>query len=279
MLLKGKVGPVNLSKQAELPVNALFLAVLTTSIEDMSVSSSRKPSTNYSPSGLNCIRQMYYKRVCTPPDKEPCSYMDVGMSDTGTRRHEAIQQVLLWMNTQNKRFVYIDVATYIQEKQKRGKCLNIVVQGTFGAETALYDKERKVAFRCDGIIYDTVGKKFYLFEFKNQISFKAAGKQSVDSVHHNQVVTYCALLDLDSAFVVYENRDTCELYCPEVYEVSEYDKQQVLNKIDTCESYVKKGQPPAVPSDSVSSGSCKWCIYKRTCAADAQKEAEVNANG
>lgn len=278
MLLKGNVGPVK--ESSPLPANALFLAALTTSIEDKELSRNRKPSKSYSPSGLNCIRQMFYKRMQTPMDKHPVAYTDTGMADTGTRRHEAIQEVLIYMSQQkSSRFLYIDVATYISEKQKRGKCVNLTVTGVYGAETALWDKQRDIKFRCDGIIYDKVTEKFYLFEFKNQISFKAAGKPSVDAEHYNQIITYCALLDLNEAFVVYENRDTCELYCPEVYVVNDYDKAQLLSRIDECEKYVTNCKRPPVPTDAVSLGSCKWCNYKQQCAFDAKTESEVNADG
>lgn len=250
-----------------LPVNKIFEAALKTGIEEHSLTSGRAPSKSYSPSGLNCIRSMYYKRVKMPPDKDPKSYGDIGGADTGTRRHEAIQEVLLWMNSHNNRFVYVDVETYVKKRQEQGRCLQLVIQGKFGAEVQLWDKERDVKFRCDGIIYDRVDKRFYLFEFKNQISFKAAGKQSVDAAHHCQVTAYCYELDLDAALVTYENRDTLELYVPEVYEVSEYDKQCLLNKIDKCEGFVKSVTVPARPTN-LSPSDCRFCNYRKTCKAD-----------
>ena len=266
MLIKGKTGKVALS--SELPANEAFLASLCNAIETHNAKKGKSPSTSYAPSGLNCIRSMYYRRRGTPMDVEPFSYGDIGAADTGTRRHEAIQAVLEYMNTTGGRFLYIDVARYVEEKQKRGKCLQLVVTGKHGAETELWDKERNVKFRCDGIIYDTLDKKFYLFEFKNQISFKAAGKQEVDAAHYCQVICYCMELDLNEAFVTYENRDDCTLYVPQVFQVSEYDKQMIRNKIDECEDMAKHGNVPAKPSNLAPS-DCRYCKYKSTCKADS----------
>lgn len=265
MLLNGNVGRV--SDKPDLPINEVFRASLSIGIEDMYKDTKRKPSKYYTPSGMNCIRQMYYKRRQVPMDKDDTDYTGIGGADTGTRRHEAIQEALIWMTNHKSRFLYVDVDTYIQKKQERGKCLNIVVQDHVGAEVSLWDKDRDVKFRCDGIIYDKVTKDFFLFEFKNQISFKASGKQSVDKAHHAQVTMYCAELDLNKALVTYENRDTLQLYVPEVFEVTEYDKQLMLNKIDACEEYCKRGEVPKRP-DNLSPSDCRYCNYKKTCKMD-----------
>lgn len=262
-------------KQAEstssLPVNKIFEAAIKTAIEDRDISTARKPSRCYTPSGFNCIRNMYYKRTQTPMDKDPKAYGDVGGADTGTRRHEAIQDVLIWMTEHGTRFLYVDVETYVKKRQEQGRCLQLVIQDKFGAEVQLWDKDRDVKFRCDGIIYDKQDKKFYLFEFKNQISFKAAGKQSVDAAHKRQVTAYCYELDLEDAFVTYENRDTLELYVPEIYHVSEYDKQCLVNKIDECENFVKQCTVPAMPTN-LSPSDCRFCNYRKTCKFDGKEE-------
>ena len=254
------------SDNSDMPANVLFLNELTSGIESKRASS-KPPSIAYSPSGLNCIRAMYYKRRGNVPDKDNTVYSDIGMADTGTGRHEDIQNVLIWMTEHGSRFKYIDVARYVEEKQKRGKCLQLVVTGTFGAETALWDKDRDIRFRCDGIIYDKVTKIFYLFEFKNQISNNAAGKVAVDMKHHCQVDCYCAELDLRYALVTYENRDTCQLYVPEIYEATDYAKLSIMKKIDDCEYMAKHGIVPERPNN-LSPSDCRWCRYKSYCRND-----------
>lgn len=271
MKVHGRVGLVNKPVDSELPINTLFLNALTHSIEEERAST-RPPSIAYSPSGMNCIRAMYYKRRGTIPDKDTTIYSDIGMANTGTGRHEDIQNALIYMTNHGGRFKYIDVGRYVEEKQKRGKCTQLKVTGKDGAETKLWDVERDVRFRCDGIIYDSKTAIFYLFEFKNQISNSAAGKACVDMKHHCQVDCYCAELDLKYALVTYENRDTCQLYVPEVYEVTEYAKIRALQKIDDCERMAKHGTVPARPTN-LSPSDCNWCKYKSYCKQDGKDGA------
>ena len=254
------------------PINEIFLANVCNGIEDKSRKSGI-PSDYYTPSGMGCIRSMYYKRRKVVPDNSDIAYADISCADTGTRRHEAIQDVLIWMTEHNNRFMYIDVDNYVKQKQKRGKCIDLVVLGKSGAETSLLDKKRNIKFRCDGIIYDKIDKLFYLFEFKNQISFKASGKKEVDPAHYCQVNCYCAELDLDKALVTYENRDTGELYCPEVFKVSEYDKKLIMDKVDKCESFASKGTVPKRPT-GLAAITCRYCDYKKTCKHDGSEGAE-----
>lgn len=281
-LVRGLVGRV--PSNETLPANEAFLCALGEAIVGERNETNHAPSTDYTPSGLNCIRQMWYKRRRTAPEPSADNYQDVGASATGIARHEAIQSALLYMNQHSNRFLYIDVSEYVNKKHESGKCLDVVVTGMSGAETKLYDKKRHINFRCDGIIYDSRDKHFYLFEFKNQISYKAADKLSVDTAHYCQVHCYCAELDLDDAFVVYENRDTCQLYIPEILHVTPYNKQAILSKIDECEKLAISGTLPARPQ--MSAKECQWCRYRKQCRADGPdavsgkletvKEADVN---
>lgn len=263
MLLKGKTGLLTNNKSTETPINTLFLEALQQGIEQQRASK-RLPSNAYTPSGMNCIRQMFYKRSKYVPDPPTSTYSDIGMAQTGTDRHEDIQNALLYMTSHGSRFLYVDVETYVRKRQEQGKCLQLEVRGKDGAETALYDKDRNVSFRCDGIIYDKVTKEFYLFEFKNQISSTAAGKVCVDAKHYCQVNCYCAELCLSKALVTYENRDTCQLYVPEIFEVTDYDKASIMSKIDECENFVIHSNVPPRP-DNLTSSECRWCNYRSYC--------------
>ena len=124
---------------------------------------------------------------------------------------------------------------------------------------------------CDGIVRRISTGTDYLFEFKNQISFKyghddkdpsAVTKNHVDSAHEDQVCTYCMCLDLEDALVLYENRDNCSLECPEVYHVTQEMKQARVDKILECDSYVELQVPPPMHVDTK---PCRWCQYKTAC--------------
>jgi ferredoxin len=158
---------------------------------------------------------------------------------------------------------YIDVAEYVRTLQKDGKCEDVKILETVGAETHLLEEHLHVSFRVDGILRQLSTNEYYLFEFKNQTSFKYRDKKHVDESHINQVVCYCTILELNKALVLYENRDVCELVCPEVFEVTdEMKKTLCLDKLLTCEEYVRNLTPPPKCDNEK---YCKWCDFKRAC--------------
>lgn len=244
------------------PLNKVFLADVMSAIEKSDQLGRRKPSQWYKPSSFVCLRQMYFMRVGQEPDGSRTVYNGVGMADTGSRRHEAIQEVLMKMQEMGYDWKYIDVETYIKEQQEQGLCLNLEVVGKRGAETKLFDNVLKLSFMCDGIVQRISTGKYYLFEFKNQISFKYNNKQQVDEEHKHQVACYCTALNLSNVFVLYENRDSCELECPEVFHVPQKMKDEVSAKIFECEGYVERLIPPPKHYDTK---PCRWCDYVISC--------------
>lgn len=248
----------------EQPVHKLFLTDLMMAIERKDQLEQRKPSKWYKPSAFVCMRQMYFMRTEAEPDYQRSEYNALGMADTGSRRHEAIQDVLIKMKDMGFDWEYLDVEDYLKEKWAEQKCLNLEIKGKRGAETRLFDNVLKVSFMCDGIVRRISTGKCYLFEFKNQISFKYAQKVDghIDEEHTHQVTIYCTELDLDGAFVVYENRDSCELNCPELFEVTPQMKQGPIDKILECEGYVERLIPPPKHEDVK---PCRWCQYKTAC--------------
>lgn len=246
-----------------LPDNKKFLVDVMSAIERYDKISSRKPSRWYKPSSFHCLRNMYFTRMGAEQDTATVGYQLIGMADTGSRRHEAIQNVLLQMKDLGYDWEYVDVEEYVNQKKKFGKCLTLKVNGKRGVETHLFDEQLKVSFMCDGIIRKISTNEYYLFEFKNQTSFKYAGKECVDKAHVDQVTCYCTLLDLDKAFVLYENRDTCLLECPEIFEVTDKMKQELcIDKIMECESYVERMIAPPMTEDKK---NCRWCSYRTIC--------------
>ena len=244
------------------PLNKVFLSDVMTAIEKYDNLKSHKPSEWYKPSSLNCLRQMYFMRTKAEPDDTITDYTSIGMADTGSRRHVAIQTVLENMESMGYDWRYVDVSDYVDMKKSQGKCVFLDVVGKNGAETKLFDNDMKVMFLCDGIMQRISTGEYYLFEFKNQISFKANGKEGVDKEHYNQVTAYCAELDLNKALVLYENRDNCNLECPEVFEVTQEMKDSFYDRLLDCEGYVER---LIVPPKCENTKICRWCKYKTAC--------------
>lgn len=244
------------------PLNKSFITDLMLAIEMRDKKYRRKPSQYYKPSSFVCLRQMYFMRIGQEPDEMRSEYNAIGMADTGSRRHEAIQEVLLEMDSMGYDWKYMDVEEYLKEKWAEDKCTSIKVVGKRGAETKLFDEALQISFMCDGIIKRKSTGQYYLFEFKNQVSFKYNGKAAVDKEHINQVSCYCMALDLDQAFVVYENRDICTLECPEIFTVTDEMKDACVDRILECESYVERLIPPPIHTDTK---PCRWCAYSTAC--------------
>ncbi len=80
--------------------------------------------------------------------------------------------------------------------------------------------------------------------------------------HHQQVTCYCTALDLDKAFVLYENRDTCFLECPCVFNVNQEMKNKLCDYIYECEGYVERLIAPPKTNDTK---NCRWCHFKGIC--------------
>ena len=247
---------------SNLPANKKFLNDLMRGVERYNMKTSRKGSRYYKPSGLKCMRQMYFVRMGAEQDTTPEEYNSINMADTGTRRHEGIQEVLLAMQELGYDWKYLDVAEYVKEKQKFGKCLSLEIKGTQGAETHLIDKALNTSFRCDGIIRRISTNEDYLLEFKNVISFKFTQVDNEPLAEHiKQVTCYCTSLDLDKAFVLYENRDNCELECP-IIERTQDMKNNLVSYIQECEGSVERMIAPPKCDDKK---NCRWCSYKTIC--------------
>ena len=266
-----KLGKLVTASAKKQPLNKAFLTDVMSAIEVLDRKGRRMPSKTYKPSSMVCMRQMYYMVTGEKPDESKTDYASVGMADTGTRRHVAIQEAVAAMAELGYEWKYLDVEEYLRDKWAHGKCLDVQVKGKRGVETALYHKTLNISFMCDGIVRHIPSGEDLLFEFKNQISFKyghddkdpgAGYKCHVDAQHEDQVCTYCMALDLNRALVLYENRDNCNLECPEVFEVTDAMKQARVDKILECDSYVERQIPPPMHTDKK---PCRWCQYQTAC--------------
>ena len=243
------------------PIEQQFLDDLKRSIELEDMKNARKPSMTYSPSGMSCIRSMYYKR--TGVDVEPDSnYTMVGICESGTDRHERIQNAISKMKDNGFDCEYIDVGDYVKSRGL-DQYLNIVDK--CGNETKLYDTIRNVSFLCDGII--KYQGKYYIVEFKTESSFKWKDRKGVDPKHYNQAITYSMELQLDNVLFVYINRDIVD-YKAYLFSVSESDRERIQELLDTCENYVINKELPPKPEDATDK-KCAYCSYQELCRRDS----------
>ncbi len=237
-------------------VDKVFLQDLTMSIEK---SQSQKPlSRTYKPSSLNCMRGMYYQITGTIPDKSTSSANNIGMGESGTDRHERIQKAIMALALDNEQYEFVDVETYIKEKN----IPHLQVVSKTATETKCFHTVLNMSFMCDGIL--KIKGEYYVFEFKTEGSMKFSKREDVDPDHKNQATCYCLAFDIGQVIFLYENRDTLDKKAF-LFTVIEGLKQDIVNKISTCDNYVSKLQPPP---KTVNKKTCYYCRYKSTCEKD-----------
>ena len=247
-----------------LPIEEQFLSDLKRSIELTAKKNNRLPSQTYKPSGMNCIRSMYYQVMGKEPIDEP-NFTNIGICNSGSDIHERIQQAVIDMKENGMDCEYINVAEYVRSRELPD--IEIVQEPDFENghyETKLYNKKYNMSFLCDGII--RYKSKYYILELKTEASFKWQARSGVDPKHYHQGIAYSLNLGLDEVIFVYINRDVLDMKVF-MFNVDNKMRQGLIDLINECQGYVDRQIPPPKPSD-LGKYACKYCGYKHICDTD-----------
>lgn len=247
------------------PIETIFLNELNKTIENINTKPNLTTRT-YKPSSLKCIRNMYYQNVGMAEGEMIGSENPdiVGICESGTDRHERIQSYIMKMKEQGFDWEYFDVPTYIADKG----IFDLDVKKKVGFETKLYNSLLKYGlsngmnFQTDGILKRK--DKFYIFEFKTEASSKWYKRENVDDSHYDQAIAYSISFGIDEVIFVYENRDTCQKKSY-LLKVSEHMRQELINRLRTCDSYVREKK---LPPKGENKRLCYYCKYKEYCKTD-----------
>lgn len=250
-----------LIKQADkkFPVELDFLGDLERSIELDDIKNRREPSHSYKPSGMKCVRQSYYEITGAEQDPPRSSYVGIGICNSGSDIHERIQKAVSNMKENGFNCEYVDVGDFV----KKRKLTHLDIIEKQGMETKLYHKELNIRFLCDGII--KYKNRYYILELKTETSNKWFTRGGVDRYHYNQAVAYSLALGLDKVVFVYISRDTLDMKSY-MFEVTDEMRQQLVDYIANCDSYIKKKKCP--PKPDVEKRVCEYCGYRLQCAKD-----------
>lgn len=252
--------------KAELPPEQSFLNDLKRSIELTDEKNARPGSKTYKPSGMNCIRQSYYVITGAETDEANSSSALIGICESGTDRHERIQQAVLNMRNNDVECEYINVADFVRNRGLT-EYLDIVKEPDFENgefETKLYHKTLNMSFLCDGII--KYHNHYYILEIKTESSSKFFQRKDVDPFHYHQAIAYSIAFGINEVLFIYECRDNCDKKAF-MYHVTDDMKQELLSYIEECDSYIKKLKVPPKPED-VAKKTCNYCQYKGRCNKD-----------
>ena len=245
----------------KLSVEDSFLADLKRSIELTDEKGRRLPSQTYKPSGMNCIRSMYYQVMGVEPDPASTSYCLVGICNSGSDIHQRIQQSIIDMKDNGIDCEYINVADFVRSRNL--DYLDIVKEPDFehrDYETKLYHKTLNISFLCDGII--RYKGKYYVLEIKSESSNKWLYREGVAQKHEHQGTAYPMIFNLDDTIFLYVNRDNLDMKAY-MFHVTEEMKQSLVGLIEECDGYVKRKIAP--PKPELPKGVCSYCSYKDRC--------------
>ncbi len=242
----------------EVPLNEQFINDLKLSIEKQQQTENRKPSKSYKPSSMHCVRNMYFQIVGAETDEERINACLIGILQTGSDRHEKLQEAISFMKSFGLDCEYIDVAEFINLRNL--DYLEIV--GRQGFETKLYHKDLNISFLCDGII--KYKGQYFILEIKTETIHKWFSRVGIAEEHIPQGTAYSVCLGIDQVMFLYENRDNCDkkAYILQITNDMKYD--YVISKIEQTEEYVKKLIPPPKP-ENITKKDCQYCPYKTEC--------------
>lgn len=243
-----------------IPVEQEFLSDLRRSVELTEKKNSRKPSQTYKPSGMNCIRQSYYQITGVEPYNANFNYNGIAICETGTDRHERIQNAVAMMKENGIDCEYVDVAKFVKS---RGLDY-LEIRSQVGNETKLYHKTFNISFMCDGII--KYHNHYYIIEFKTEGSSKFFARKGVDHSHYHQAICYSMALGLSEVLFVYISRDTLDMKAY-IYTVTDDMKNDIITYIEKCDGYIKRKIAPPKP-ENVERKTCNYCPYISQCRKD-----------
>nr|DAO76990.1 MAG TPA: Exonuclease [Caudoviricetes sp.]DAV68701.1 MAG TPA: Exonuclease [Caudoviricetes sp.] len=211
-----------------------------------------KPSTYYKPSGVGgCLRQMYFERTGQAIRSNADSNL-VAMGEAGTFRHEVLQEYLVKMSSIENDFEWLNVAEFLDKNPVEGT----IVDERFKKndyETKCKNELLQLSFLCDGLI--RYRGKLYILEIKTETMFKFTKHTEPYEEHKMQATCYGMCLGVDDVMFLYENRDNFEKKAY-TFHITDEMKNQVLEKLTTCEEYVEKGESPKI---YCSSAYCPYC--------------------
>lgn len=241
-----------------LPVEDAFVADLNAAIEKNDLDSARAPSKCYKPSSMHCIRNMYFQVAGAETDGERAASCLIGIGQSGTDRHERLQNAVMAMKNQGIDCEYVDVAEYVKDNNLD----YLEITGRNGAEVKLRHKTLNISFLCDGII--KYKGEYFILEIKTESIYKWQPRTGVAEEHFTQGTTYSACFGINDVLFLYENRDNCDKKAYVLRVTDEMKQELVLSRIEECDGYISRLVAPPKPTD-VSKKICGYCKYKTAC--------------
>lgn len=217
------------------------------------------PSKSYKPSGLGgCERSLYYELTGVKPDKEPPDANLTGICESGTDRHETIQDYIMNMKSNGIDCEWLDVGKYLHNKGIHDPA----VLSNQGNETKLFSKKYNMRFLCDGLI--RYKGEIYILEIKTESTHKYDRHQEPWPEHIIQATCYAMNLKVNKVLFLYENRDCCTKKAFLVTVTNDMIKrvEDIIERVNSAIDDEK------IPPRCENASKCAYCKYKTQCKKD-----------
>ena len=179
------------------------------------------------------------------------------MGQSGSRDHKTIQE-LLW------NMADWDVKVILPEEQiKRAKEMGINTEISVRQfkddpyELMFYNKDYNISGKSDGIF--AVKGKIVIFEYKNEDYFKFQRRFGPEPDHIKQAACYSLCLGVNHIIFLYHDRNY-KVLKPYMVEITDIDRQNIVDYIRICNDYVGNNILPVVETDK-----CKYCSFTKAC--------------
>lgn len=217
------------------------------------------PSKSYKPSSMGgCRRSIYYELTGAPLDGVPEDYSFTGICESGTSRHEILQNYVMQMKEAGFDWEWIDPVRYVEENNI--PYLEVVERS--GNEVKFYNSFYNMRFLCDGIL--RLGDRYFILEIKTESCFKFEKHDDAWKEHKRQATCYSLSFGIDEVIFLYENRDNCtkKTHLVVVTDEMKDELEEIIAEVDMA---IDEG---TVPPKEENSNHCQYCDYKRQCRKD-----------
>lgn len=267
--MKGLSALIKASKNDE---SKMFLDDLIFTIQEDN-RSDYVPTKAYKPSGISgCERALYYMMNGVTPDGAGSDACLCGICESGTARHEDLQNYVMKMKNWGIDCEWVDVAQYLKDMPSKNLSEFTDVIKQQGNETKCFNSKMNMRFLCDGII--KYKNEYYILEIKTETAMKF-GHTDAHPEHKKQATCYSLALGIDKVIFLYENRDNCTKDAFLV-KISDEMKNNVLKIISRVDKAVAE---KCVPMKTSVSKNCQYCDYRKTCKNEPSDELRVELRG
>lgn len=218
------------------------------------------PSEHFRPSSLagGCGRMLYYQRIGAELDKEDIkddwTYNLKGITNTGTHRHEVIQEIVKHMKG----------VRYLTEGEIREliKDTDTELVHKDGEEYRFKNDKLKLYFQPDGIL--EIDGEIVLLEIKTTSIFNWGKLKEPMKNHIEQANIYAMGLGIDKILFMYEDRNFTRMKTY-IVDTDEQLQATIKYKIANIENYLKQNRTP--PKET---NKCRYCRYKTVCSKEGK---------